>query len=130
MIDQQLFSKVRQFQAYLDLEIVILEDEGVTYAIAYDFLNTLVQRVRLYLNQNAPGAPPGAFPADFPEDHREQSQRCRFDYFTQAAIILAERAKQFHPQNGSFWEDVREELLKLSEFVQELQHSEAEPASV
>lgn len=114
MDEDYVSKKVSWFEAYVDQELDILEDEGVVYTIAYHFLETMVRRIRLYVNQNAQQIPP----LDLPETYRKKYLQQRHEYLTKVTAILTDRSRRYDPLDGSFWEDVSKALLELARFAQ------------
>ena len=114
--------KVEEFEKYLDQEITILENESITYYIVYDFIETMVRRVRLWINQHA-HLPPDNFPAELRQEYLE----ARNYYLSKVEDDLAHHSRKYNPFDGSVWEDVSKELSNLALFAKNLRENVTKP---
>jgi len=97
--------QVSMFEQYLDREIDILKLEGMSYYIAYEFLETIVKRIKMYIGQNASNHPP-EIPEKWPEEYRQKWLLENKDYLSRVENIFEMYSRRWEPMDGSFWEDV------------------------
>lgn len=110
--------KVEEFEKYLDQEIAILENPNITYYIVYDFIETMVRRVRLWINQQA-----HLPPENLPEQFRQEYLEARNYYLSKVEDDLTHHSRKYDPMDGSVWEDVSKELSNLALFVKHLREN-------
>lgn len=109
--------KVSEFGAYLQKELEILGQQGITYAIAYDFLKTSIGRIKLFISAGAPFVPKSKDAKDFSPVDIKKFRQQRSEYLSRVAEIIQGRANSYDPLDGSFWESVGEELNKLAKTI-------------
>lgn len=122
-MDNSVLLRVNAFECYLARELNILDEGTIGYAIAYDFLETTVRRIRCYINFNAPALAPRD--ANLPEDFCQHCSQAREQYLLRVASFLRQQAKRYHSSDGSFWEDLRAQLMNLSSFADALRQGTA-----
>lgn len=116
-MSEYITKKISDFERYLDREMQILAGEDIGYAIGYDFLETLVRRVRVYVVNNAPRF---VLSESLPADFLTKRAEARDAYLARVVDLLRHHAARHHSADGSFWEDVQTALLKLAMFAENL----------
>ena len=105
-VSADLKRKISEFGEYVDLELAILQDSGVSYEISGRFLETMLERIGLYLSSNAPSPPI----ANGGLDYHQKLCISQAVYFSQAGKILERGVGRA----GSFWEEVSSKLSLLA----------------
>lgn len=103
MTEQWLNTNVGRFEKYLDLELQLLKAEGVTYYIVYEFLETTLKRIKLYIQENM---------------GRNQEREL---YLGRVAAIVRHQAARYDWTDGSFWEDFTGKLNSFAEEIPQIQ---------
>ena len=104
-----------RFNKYLDLELQVLRAEGVTYYIAYEFLEAMLKRIELFVKENTASE-------NVPEAILEQNRQERIMYLAQVRQAIEHCARQWDYLDGSMWEDVRRRLEGLAQQVPTFHH--------
>lgn len=106
--------KIAEFKSYFEKEIAILNHEGVTYHISYEFLGTLIRRLELFIGQNTPFVPTGDVAKGISKEDLKIFKLQREKYLSRVTDIIEGKASCYSPTDGSFWESVKEDLETMA----------------
>lgn len=97
---------IERFKRYLSLELKVLEDPSINYWIFYEYLKSMILRLKINIIANNRNE----------EASAEMASRNN-SYLQETADYLETKSKSYDPLDGSAWESVGEELLALAEIV-------------
>ena len=104
--------KISRFKNYLNLELEILDHEGVNYEIVYDYLKEFPRRILRFVRGNTPYIPK--------ENSGPLDEADRKEYLARIAMVLEDKSRDFSPMDGSVPEDIGRNLKSLSGLVANL----------
>lgn len=110
--------KIWEFKDYFAKEMGILHIKGVGYSISHYFLETTIQRIKLFIAVNTPVIMDlEQLEKDGLSDTSKEAIVERFEYLLRIQDIVESEAKRYTPLDGSHWESVKEGLIKLAQSI-------------
>lgn len=106
--------KVAIFEDYLDNELNILDSEGVTYQIVYNYIREFEPRLLRFIRENIPWWASDKSPLGLDKVKIRGYKKERKEYLKRISSILEDKANFYTPVMGSVPEDIGKLLRDLS----------------
>jgi len=113
--DDYVDAKMDAFYEYFQEEMAVLSQRGITFQIFYDFLCSSIRRIKLVIREAVPAI---LKEEEFGKEKAQEFATYRTEYLLRVAAIIKEEANCHSPADGSVWESLSEQLMKLAEEVE------------